>query len=259
MAEDILSTEQTQVAQSQDRIAELERQLREETPSGRMGRTKRNNLNDEIDRLRTTEAVQADTAQDRLDSRDEDVLDLAILDANFEGSDEDILEASQDRLRLLELDKAEASQAESEQLAQRAIFRDQQANAQASQQGQAQINNMSAQAFGSNSALQGTVSSIGSQANLVASDLSSDSARLSSNLIDNISFLNQTFDLGGDISGANQNILQQQANDQARAQERSNLIGGITAGATIGASIVPGPTGAVVGAGFGLLSTVFDL
>tara|TARA_R110002153_G_scaffold1367_2_gene7036 strand:+ start:12761 stop:13588 length:828 start_codon:yes stop_codon:yes gene_type:complete len=190
-------------------------------------------------------------------TRDSDILAERHAEALASGIDKDVLEASQDALRLLDLEQAFGSQLESEQLAQRAVFRDQQANAQAQQQAQAQITNMTSQSFGTNSALQGTISSIGSQGGVVASDLSVDSERLSASLIDNIDFLNQTFDLGGDIAGANQSLLQQRADEQASAQKRAGLIGGVTAGASIGAT-VGGSTGAVVGGAIGLLTAVFD-
>ena len=190
-------------------------------------------------------------------TRDSDILAERHAEALASGIDEDILEASQDALRLLDLEQAFGSQLESEQLAQRAVFRDQQANAQAQQQAQAQITNRTSQSFGTNSALQGTISSIGSQGSVVASDLSVDSERLSASLIDNIDYLNQTFDFGGDIAGANQSLLQQRVDEQASAQKRSGLIGGVTAGASIGATI-GGPQGAVIGGALGLLSAVFD-
>ena len=213
------------------------------------------------DRWKALNKKTIEAAEKRLqsfaDSRDSELLAKEVTKANLSGTKEDILEASQNALRFEELRAATNSQAESEQLAQRAIFRDQQANAQAQQQAQAQITNRTSQSFGSNSALQGLVSSIGSQGDVVASDLSSDSARLSSNLLDNIDFLNQTFDLGGDIGAANQSLLQQQADKQASAQKKAGLIGGVTAGASIGATI-GGPTGAVVGGAIGLLTAVFD-
>lgn len=203
--------------------------------------------------------------------RDKSGLTKSLNASRISGSDEDILEGSQKLLRLTDFEKSIGTQLESEQLAQRQIFRDQQANirsqnqlASQGQQAQAQIANRSAQSgFGSSSALQGLSSSVGtqiaSQTGVLQtdfSDLRDDSTRLSANLIENIDYLNTTFDLGGDISGANQNILQQQANDEASAAKKKQLIGSISSGATIGASF-GGPTGAVVGAGVGLLASIF--
>lgn len=196
------------------------------------------------------------TVQDTVDMRDADVLQEVYIDALATGSDADILEASQDKLNLLELDKAIGTQLESEQLAQRSIIREQQASAAALQQSQASIQNYMASTGVTNSALQGLMSSAGSANAITQGDLSSDSLRLSESLISNIDYLNNTFDLGGSVNTASQNILQQQANDQANAAQKQQIIGGISSGATIGASF-GGPTGAVVGAGVGLLAGIF--
>ena len=213
-----------------------------------------------------------DAATAREEGRDVDILDQNLLDAEASGNSEDILEATQARLRFAELNKAVDAQAEGEQLAQRAIFREQQASRQsqidAQVQGQAaqgQLGNTAAQfGFGSSSALQGVSASVNTQAAAGIGTLSQerqfladDSTRLGESLTENIAFLNQTFDLGGDINSAQQSILQSQANDAARQAERNNLIGGITAGASIGGA-VGGPVGAAVGAGVGVLAAVFD-
>ena len=198
--------------------------------------------------------------------RDEDALDRDLIKAKRSGSDEDILKASQEVLRLKEFEQTIGSQLEAGQLAQRTLFRESQSLARqqaqfesGAQQAAASLQNRAAQTGISNSsAIQGMVASINTQRGVGVSDfqtqlgdISSDRQRLATNLTDDLDFLNETFDLGGDISAATQSISNRQARAAQRAQdeaERGQLLS--TAGSLAGFAF-GGPVGGAVGGTIG--------
>lgn len=208
--------------------------------------------------------------QENLDNlrrlRDADALEQDLIAAKRSGSDEDILKASQESLRLKEFGRALGDQLEAGQLAQRTIVREQQAlrRQQATfesgaQQAAASIQNRAAQTGLSNaSATQGMIASISTQRavgvsdfGVQQSDLSSDASRLATNLTNDLQFLNESFDLGGDISAAAQSITNRQAREAQRAQQKasSSALGG-SLGSAAGFAI-GGPIGGAIGGTLG--------
>lgn len=160
------------------------------------------------------------------------------------------IQSDQQKLRELELEQAQGNQAEASQLAQRAIIREQQSLASSQQRAQASIANQAAQSgFKSSSALQGLSGSVASQVALQSSDLADDSARVSEGLESNLAFLQETFDLGGNIGAASQQLADIQQSQQEDAQQLSGLLGSAAAGGSIA-----GPVGAGVGAGLFVLN-----
>lgn len=198
--------------------------------------------------------------------RDEGQLDRDLLQARKKGDDEAILKASQEILRLKEFEQTVGSQLEAGQLAQRTLFRESQSLARqqaqfesGAQQAAASLQNRAAQTGISNSsAIQGMVASINTQRGVGVSDfqtqlgdISSDRQRLATNLTNDLDFLNETFDLGGDISAATQSISNRQARAAQRAQdeaERGQLLS--TAGSLAGFAF-GGPVGGAVGGTIG--------
>lgn len=198
--------------------------------------------------------------------RDAGQLEKDLLAAKAGGDDEDILKSSQEVLRLKEFEQSIGTQLEAEQLAQRTLFREsqqlmrQQAQLETSgQQSAASALNRAAQTGISNSsAIQGMVSSIRTQVGVGVSDfqtqqgdIRADQTRIATNLTNDLQFLNETFDLGGDISAASQNIANRQAKDArdaARQQQKAQI--GSTLGG-IGGSILGGPVGGAVGSAIG--------
>ena len=148
------------------------------------------------------------------------------------------LKANQEKLRKVEFERAEGQQVEAEQLAQRAIFRKQQAQ-------QAQLQNISGQVGFTSSALQGALASSSTQA-------AAESGQVKSQSIGNLDFLQETFELGGNIGQASQQLanLQQEAAD--KQAQLSGFVGSVGAGASIG-----GPVGAAVGGGAFILNEIF--
>lgn len=134
----------------------------------------------------------------------------------------------EEELRQIQFDKAVGEQVEAEQLAQREIFRKQQRDA-------ASIQNISAQTGFTNSALQGLASASQTQAQ-------AESGRLSGDLSENLTFLQDTFTLGGDINALNQQI----ANLQQQAANRQAMISGVASG--LGAIATGNPAGIAAGA-----------
>lgn len=206
--------------------------------------------------------------------RDADQLDTDLIEARKSGSDEAVLKAAQESLRLKEFGRAVGDQIEAEQLAQRTLFRESQnlARQQAvfetsAQQASASLLNRAAQTGVSKaSATQGMISSINTQRGVGISDFSaqqgdiaSDQTRLAASLTTDLQFLNESFDLGGDISAAAQSISDRQARDARRAQEKKDAaalggsIGGLVGfglGGPIGSEI-GGSAGSIGGAIFG--------
>jgi len=198
--------------------------------------------------------------------RDEGQLDQDLLQARKTGDDEAILKSSQEVLRLKEFERTVGDQLEAEQLAQRTLFRESQSLARqqaqfeaGAQQAAASLQNRAAQTGISNSsAIQGMVASINTQRSIGVSDfqtqlgdISSDRQRLATNLTNDLDFLNETFDLGGDISAATQSIANRQARAAQRAQdeaERGQLLS--TAGSLAGFAF-GGPVGGAVGGTIG--------
>lgn len=206
--------------------------------------------------------------------RDSDALEQDLLKAKRSGSDEDILKASQESLRLKEFKQTLGNQLEAEQLAQRTLIREstqiarQQAQFESgAQQAAASLQNRAAQTgISSSSAVQGMVASIGTQRAVGVTDfttqqmdISSDQTRLASNLRNDLEFLNETFDLGGDISAAAQSVSDRQAREAQRAADKqaaSSLGGslGSAAGFAIGGPVggaIGGTLGSIGGAVFG--------
>jgi hypothetical protein len=135
------------------------------------------------------------------------------------------------------------------------------------QQAAASLQNRAAQTgISSSSAVQGMVASIGTQRAVGVTDfttqqmdISSDQTRLASNLRNDLEFLNETFDLGGDISAAAQSVSDRQAREAQRAADKqaaSSLGGslGSAAGFAIGGPVggaIGGTLGSIGGAVFG--------
>lgn len=162
------------------------------------------------------------------------------------------LKATQEKLRKVEFERAEGQQVEAEQLAQREIFRKrQQAQIQAQQQ-QAAVQTASAQTGFQSSTLQNILTSGGTQAAVASSTLSTDQAKLQKDLAGNLGFLQETFELGGQIGQTSQQLanLQQEAAD--KQAQLSGFVGSVGAGASIG-----GPVGAAVGGGAFILNEIF--
>lgn len=205
--------------------------------------------------------------------RDEDLLRSDLSQARIDEDDEDILKSTQELLRLKEFERTIGDQLEASQLAQRTLFREsqsinrQQAAFEAgAQQSVASIQNRAAQTgLRSSSAIQGMVGSINTQRAIGLSDfstqlgdISSDRQRLATDLTNDLEFLNETFDLGGDISAASQSIANRQARSLQRQQdqaEQAALLGnvGSLAGLAIG-----GPVGGAIGGTIGsVVSSIF--
>lgn len=169
--------------------------------------------------------------------------------AAAEASEEEIRK-KQAQLRRLEFDKAIGEQTEAAQLAQRTLFRQ---SSQATTQAQAQrasTANIAAQlGTTETSATQSTLASSRTQSNITQSDIQTDQARLSKNLGENLEFLADTFELGGDINAASQRLASQQAAIEDRARQRANTLQGAGTGATL-ASLAGGGPMAVVGSAF---------
>lgn len=205
--------------------------------------------------------------------RDADALEQDLIDAKRSGSDEDILKASQESLRLKEFGRALGDQIEAEQLAQRTLFREstQLARQQAqfetgAQQAAASVSNRAAQTgMAASSATQGMIASINTQRGVGVSDFSvqqaditSDQARLATSLTSDLAFLNESFDLGGDIGAAAQSISNRQAREAQRAQDRADAAGIGGAVGTIGGYALGGPIGGAVGGAAGsIIGSVF--
>jgi hypothetical protein len=198
--------------------------------------------------------------------RDAESLSDDLRIARMKGSDEDKLKAAQESLRLKEFERALGDQLEAGQLAQRTIAREQQSlrRQQATfesgaQQAAASIQNRAAQTGLSNaSATQGMIASINTQRavgvsdfGVQQSDLSSDAIRLATNLTNDLQFLNESFDLGGDISAAAQSISNRQAREAQRAQQKAeaSALGG-SIGSAAGFAI-GGPIGGAIGGTLG--------
>lgn len=164
-------------------------------------------------------------------------------------SEEEALKAKREELRQVEFDRAVGQQTEAEQLAQRALFRQQQQQA-------ASVQNIQAQSGFTSSAVQGVLSS--SQTTTAA-----ESGALAGTLEGNVDFLQTTFDLGGDISSAAQRLQSSQQAQADRAQQRAGVIGGLGSGAGL-AALIPGVgpgaivAGAVIGAAVGGDVDVFE-
>lgn len=182
-------------------------------------------------------------------------------------SEQEKLRADQKELSGIEFERAKVQQADAKQTATRELFREREAlrrtgveSRQQSQQLSAQLNTIGAQsqfASSQQNASQGSLQSnqadTSSQLSRLRDDNLSDAGRLESDFTANIDFLQSTFDLGGSINAASQNIADSQARQQRRAQDRADLLGGISAGASLGG--LAGPGGAVAGAAIGALST----
>lgn len=161
------------------------------------------------------------------------------------------LKATQEKLRKVEFERAEGQQVEAEQLAQREIFRKrQQAQIQAQQQ-QAAVQTTSAQTGFQSSTLQNILTSGGTQAAVASSTLSTDQAKLQKDLAGNLGFLQETFELGGQIGQTSQQLanLQQEAAD--KQAQLSGFVGATAAGGSFG------PVGAAVGGGAFILNEIF--
>jgi post-segregation antitoxin (ccd killing protein) len=205
--------------------------------------------------------------------RDEGQLDRDLLQARKKGDDEAILKASQEVLRLKEFEQTVGDQLEAEQLAQRTLFRESQSLARqqaqfesGAQQAAASLQNRAAQTGISNSsAIQGMVASINTQRGVGVSDfqtqlgdISSDRQRLATNLTNDLDFLNETFDLGGDISAATQSIANRQAKEAQAAQDRSERNAIVGSVASLGGFAIGGPVGAAKGKAFAdVLTSLF--
>ena len=218
-----------------------------------------------------------DNLQENLDElrrlRDADALEQDLIDAKIAGNDEDILKASQESLRLKEFGRALGDQIEAEQLAQRTLFRE--STQLARQQGilesnasqsKASIVNRAAQVgLSSASNTQSMIGSINTQLSTGVSDFSaqqadiaSDQARLATSLTSDLAFLNESFDLGGDIGAAAQSINNRQAREARRAQERAEAAGISGAIGTIGGYALGGPMGGAIGGAAGkVIESVF--
>lgn len=198
--------------------------------------------------------------------RDSDALEQDLLKAKRSGSDEDILKASQESLRLKEFKQTLGNQLEAEQLAQRTLIREstqiarQQAQFESSaQQASASIVNRAAQTgLSQASTTKSLVGAIATQRAAGLSDfttqqndISSDQSRLATNLRNDLEFLNETFDLGGDISGAAQSISDRQAREAQRAADKqaASALGGSLGGAA--GYAIGGPVGGAIGGTLG--------
>ncbi len=148
----------------------------------------------------------------------------------------------EEQLRQIQFDRSVSDQVEAEQLAQRTLFRNRQAEALASQQAQAQVANVAGQRGFANSALSGLQASAATTSNRSQSDLVTESARLSGSLENNLGFLEDTFTLGGDINALNQQI----ADLQQQAANRQAMISGVASG--LGSLATGNPAGIAVGA-----------
>jgi hypothetical protein len=162
------------------------------------------------------------------------------------------LKADQQELRELELEQAINTQTESEQLAQRELFRESQRQAEASQLTQAGLQSASSQSEFGGSVRSNLASRVATQAAGAQSDISSDSARLSSDLTSNLDFLQSTFDLGGSIGAASQQLTDLQAQSQKEQQQLAGFASSVGTGAAVG-----GPVGAAVGGGLFVLNEIF--
>lgn len=191
--------------------------------------------------------------------RDEEQLDKDLLAAKISGNDEAILKASQESLRIREFKQSLGDQLEAAQLAQRTLYRERLSIANEQQASQASIQNMAAQRGISNaSAIQGMLGSITTNSNVEQSYLASDSNRLATNLTNDLEYLNETFDLGGDIGAASQSIANRQAREAQRRQDRADSAATASAIGTIGGYAIGGPAGAIVGGAAGsIIGSVF--
>jgi hypothetical protein len=148
------------------------------------------------------------------------------------------LKEDQQALRQIEFDRAVDTQTETAQLAQRELFREnqrQQATLQASQA-----------ASGFTSSAQAQLSS--SLATNTAAELGS----LQGDLEGNLDFLQDTFDLGGSIGAASQQLADLQADAQKEQQQLAGFASSVGTGAAIG-----GVPGAAVGGGLFVLNEIF--
>ncbi len=87
-------------------------------------------------------------------------------------------------------------------------------------------------------------------------DILFEQERVSDQLAGNLSFLEETFELGGDIIRAGGSLQSQQIASANRQAQRQSLLSGISAGASIGGA-VGGPAGVVVGGGVGAVISLF--
>ena len=162
------------------------------------------------------------------------------------------LKETQEKLREVEFERATGQQVEAEQLAQREIFRKRQQVQIQAQQQQAALQSAASQTGFKSSTLQGIMSSAGTQAAVASGDLAFEQAKLQKDLAGNLDFLQETFELGGQIGQTSQQLanLQQEAAD--KQAQLSGFVGSVGAGASIG-----GPVGAAVGGGAFILNEIF--
>jgi hypothetical protein len=208
--------------------------------------------------------------------RNESTLQKELTAARVSGNQEAIKKTSQELLSLKQFEQAVSSQIDSgleaKQTATREMFRERESLRRAGTQSQneaqrlaAQVSNLASSSGFASSGSQRQLATIGAgradaasqvstgQRN-VREDFARDMATIDRSQKENLDFLSSTFELGGNISSAQQALQDKADRDAEKAQDQANLIGGISTGAALGANF--GPTGAAVGAVVGGLSSL---